>query len=146
MSNLFRLTFACLLLFITGNSFAQNIIPFEGEKTSWHGFDRYDYAMDIETMAIKPMQAPTQEGAGLNDANTPKGSIRCIIIAPKTAAAGNPCTWRGFYWDHEPQSEVELLKRGFFVVYCNIDPDKHWEAWYDFFTKHGLSKNLRLAA
>lgn len=118
---------------------AQTLTTFEGEKTSWHGFDRYDYLMDMETMAIKPIKATSQEGTGMNDANTPKDNIRCIVIVPKTAAPGNPCTWRGFYWDHESQSEVELLKRGFHVVYINIDPDKHWEAWYDFFTKHGLS-------
>jgi hypothetical protein len=22
------------------------------------------------------------------------------------SAAGNPWSWRGFYWDHEPQTEV----------------------------------------
>ncbi|TSJ43188.1 alpha/beta hydrolase [Mucilaginibacter corticis] len=134
------LTGLCLLFLITDKISAQNLTTFEGEKSSWHGFDRYDYLMDMETMTIKPIQATPQEGTGMNDANTPKGMVRCIVIVPKTAAAGNPCTWRGFYWDHESQSEVELLKRGFHVVYINIDPDKHWDAWYDFFTKHGLSK------
>lgn len=134
------LKLALMLSLITSVTSAQTSIPFEGQKTSWHGFDRYDYAMDMQTLAITPMTASQQEGAGINDNNTPKGSIRCIVVAPKTPAPGNPCTWRGFYWDHEPQSEIELLKRGFHVVYCNIDPDQHWEAWYDFFTKHGLSK------
>lgn len=129
----------CLFGLCTVKTSAQILKTFEGEKTSWHGFDRYDYLMDMETMAIKHIKATPQEGTGMNDANTPKGSIRCIVIVPKTAASGNPCTWRGFYWDHESQSEVELLKRGFHVVYINIDPDKHWDAWYDFFTKHGLS-------
>ncbi|MDB5001838.1 MAG: hypothetical protein JWQ34_63 [Mucilaginibacter sp.] len=142
MRTFFKLTLAIvgLLLIVIGKISAQALTTFEGEKTSWHGFDRYDYLMDMETMAIKPIKATPQEGTGMNDANTPKGTIRCIVIVPKAAAPGNPCTWRGFYWDHESQSEVELLKRGFHVVYCNIDPDNHWEAWYDFFTKHGLSK------
>lgn len=134
------LKLALALSLIISVASAQTLLPFEGQKTSWHGFDRYDYAMDMQTLAITPMTASQQEGAGINDDNTPKGSIRCIVVAPKTPAPVNPCTWRGFYWDHEPQSEIELLKRGFYVVYCNIDPDQHWEAWYDFFTKHGLSK------
>jgi pimeloyl-ACP methyl ester carboxylesterase len=130
----------CLLISVAGKTSAQALIPFEGEKTTWHDFDRYDYFMDQETLAITPFKALTEERTGMNDKNTPKGKIRCIVIVPKNPAPGNPVTWRGYYWDHESQSEVELLKRGFHVVYCNIDPGKQWEAWYDFFTKHGLSK------
>ncbi|HTH82835.1 MAG TPA: alpha/beta hydrolase [Mucilaginibacter sp.] len=142
MKTIFKLilTVVCLLSITAAKTSAQTLTPFEGEKTSWHGFDRYDYLMDMETLAITPFKATPQERTGMDDKNTPKGKVRCIVIVPKTAAAGNPCTWRGFYWDHESQSEVELLKRGFHVVYCNIDPGKQWEAWYDFFTKHGLSK------
>ena len=59
-------------------------------------------------------------------------------------ARGNPWSWRGCYWDHQPQTEVELLKRGFHIAYLSADatlkPDKTWEAWYAFLTgKHGLS-------
>lgn len=130
---------ACLLLLTAGKLSAQRLTRFEGEKISWHGFDRYDYLMDMETLAITPIKATIDEGTGMNDKNTPNGQVRCIVVAPKSAAEGNPCIWRGYYWDHETQSEVELLKRGFYVVYINIDPGKQWEAWYDFFTKHGLS-------
>jgi pimeloyl-ACP methyl ester carboxylesterase len=137
--NSILLTALCLLIG-TGKTFAQAVAPFEGEKTSWNGFDRYDYLMDVATFAITPFQALPAEKTGMDDKNTPKGNVRCIVIVPKTAAPGNPVTWRGYYWDHEPQSEVELLKRGFHVVYCNIDPGKEWEAWYNFFTAHGLSK------
>jgi len=134
------LTALCILLIRTGKAFAQALTPFEGEKTSWNGFDRYDYLMDMETFAITPFKALPAEKTGMDDKNTPKGEVRCIVIVPKNVAPGNPVTWRGYYWDHEPQSEVELLKRGFHVVYCNIDPGKEWDAWYNFFTKHGLSK------
>src|ERR1700744_1980252 len=109
----------CLLLAGIGCIFAQSTMPFEGDKTSWHGFDRYDYFMDLQTLAITPFKALPEEKTGMDDKNTPKGSVRCIVIVPQKAAPGNPCIWRGFYWDHEPQSEVELLKRGFHVVYIN---------------------------
>ncbi len=57
------------------------------------------------------------------------------------AAPGNPWSWRGCYWDHEPQAEVELLSRGFHIAFIMPDPGKPWDAWYAFLTeKHGLSK------
>ncbi len=70
-----------------------------------------------------------------------KGQRRCVVVVPKEAAPGNPWSWRGCYWDHEPQTEVELLKRGFHVAFITPDPGKPWDAWYAFLTeKHGLSK------
>ena len=33
---------------------AEGLVPFEGEKSSWHGFDRYDFLMDEQTLEIKP--------------------------------------------------------------------------------------------
>ncbi|HVU56619.1 MAG TPA: alpha/beta hydrolase, partial [Puia sp.] len=114
--------------------------PFEGEKTSWRdGFDRYDYLMDEQTNAITPIKATPEEQYGAKPAE--KGKLRCIVIAPKKAAPGNPWSWRGCYWDHEPQTEVELLRRGYHIAFIMCDPDTHWEAWYDFLTeKHGLSR------
>lgn len=112
--------------------------PFTGEKSSWHGFDRYDFIMDEQTLELTPIKATPEEG---NNAKAPeKGTRRCIVIVPEKAAAGNPWTWRGCYWDHEPQAEIELLKRGFHVAYITTDPDRTWDAWYEFLTqKHGLS-------
>jgi pimeloyl-ACP methyl ester carboxylesterase len=106
---------------------------FAGEKTAWHGFDRYDFAMDEQTLAITPYKTPE------------KGRRRCIIVVPKQAASGNPWSWRGCYWDHQPQTEIELLKRGFHIGYvessATLKPGRTWEAWYEFLTeKHGLSR------
>ena len=106
---------------------------FDGEKTIWHGYDRYDFLMDEDTLAIK---------AAGGDA---KGQRRCIVVCPKAAAPGNPWSWRGCYWDHEPQTEIELLRRGFHIAYitanASLRPDKKWDAWYEFLTdQHGLSR------
>ena len=69
-----------------------------------------------------------------------KGQLRCIVVVPKAAAPGKPWSWQGCYWDHEPQTEVELLKRGFHIAFIMSDPGKSWDAWYTFLTeKHGLS-------
>ena len=80
-----------------------------------------------------------REGFGVKAAE--KGRRRCIVVVPKQPAAGNPWSWRGCYWDHEPQTEVELLRRGFHVAFITPDPGKEWDAWYAFLTeKHGLSR------
>ena len=110
---------------------------FDGAKSAWHGFDRYDYLLDERTLAIKP--------ADVNLPGSVAGQRRCIVVAPKTAAASNPWSWRGCYWDHQPQTEIELLKRGFHIAYitaaAGMGPDRKWDAWYEFLTeKHGLSK------
>jgi len=121
------------VLFVQSDAPAANAnIPFEGQKTIWHGFDRYDYMMDDATGAITPA-SPGAAGR------------RCIVVVPKEPAPGNPWSWRGCYWDHEPQTEVELLKRGFHIAYitanASLKPDQKWDAWYAFLTeKHGLSK------
>ncbi|MCX7047594.1 MAG: alpha/beta hydrolase [Candidatus Sumerlaeota bacterium] len=116
--------------------------PFSGEKSVWHGFDRYDFMMDGADLSLKPFKAPAGENAGVG--SPPSGQRRCIVVAPKEAAAGRPWSWRGCYWDHQPQTEIELLKRGFHVAYISADatlkPGKEWAAWYAFLTeKHGLS-------
>jgi pimeloyl-ACP methyl ester carboxylesterase len=121
---------------------AKEAAPFTGDKTSWHGFDRYDFVMDEDSLAIKPFKAPAEEKNGVQD--PPKGQRRCIVVVPKEAAAGKPWSWRGCYWDHQPQAEIELLKRGFHIAYISANatlrPGKQWEAWYSYLTdKHGFS-------
>jgi hypothetical protein len=86
---------------------------FEGEKTTWHGFDRYDFLMDETDLTIKPHKAGADEGNALK--TQVKGQYRCMVVAPKVQAAGNPWSWQGYYWDHEPQTEIKLLKRGFHI-------------------------------
>ncbi|MGE5609742.1 MAG: alpha/beta fold hydrolase [Bacillota bacterium] len=115
---------------------AEAYTPFEGVKTAWHGFDRYDFLMDEQTLAVKPSDGTSGDV---------KGQRRCIVVTPRQVAPGNPWSWRGCYWDHQPQAEIELLKRGFHIAYitanAELRPDKMWDAWYAFLTeKHGLSR------
>jgi hypothetical protein len=73
---------------------------------------------------------------------------RCIVVVPREPAAGNPWSWRGCYWDHQPQAEVELLKRGFHICFVTVDMaakptkvDKYLENWYAYLTEqHGMSR------
>jgi hypothetical protein len=136
---------------------------FQGDKIDWHGFDRYDFVMDKQTLAITPFKAPAGEQSG-DLGNSDKGQLRCVVIVPKQAAPGNPWSWRGVYWNHQPQAEVELLKRGFHIAYISVDPKAgsltgltldelmdqlgmsraaltEWDAWYAYLTgQYGLSK------
>jgi len=121
---------------------AESTSPFTGEKTAWHGFDRYDFVMDEASLGVTPIKAQEDEKDGIK--HTTPGQRRCIVVVPKTAAAGNPWSWRGCYWDHQPQAEIELLRRGFHVAYiessATLRPGKTWDAWYAFLTQqHGLS-------
>ena len=123
---------------------ADTYTPFDGGKRVWHeGFVRHDFLMDEQTLAIAPFEASAREGFGVAD--PPGGRRRCIVIVPQEPAPGNPWSWRGCYWDHQPQTEVELLKRGFHIVYVSanatLKPGKEWDAWYAYLTeRHGLSK------
>src|ERR1700677_3618734 len=103
---------------------ADGYTPFEGTKTDWHGFDRYDYFLDEQTLAIRPADDKS------------KGQRLCIVVVPKTPAPGSPWSWRGCYWDHQPQTEIELLKRGFHIAYISanatLKPGREWDAWYEF--------------
>jgi pimeloyl-ACP methyl ester carboxylesterase len=123
-----------ILLTSQGLLAADGYIPFDGPKTTWHGFDRYNYVMDDATGAVKPAGAPSTLGQGAT-------GRQCIVVVPKQPAAGYPWSWRACYWDHRPQAEIELLRRGFHIAFIAPTPGKQWDAWYACLTeKHGLSK------
>lgn len=142
-TNLAMAFVGCLSVAQMTNADEGAALAFDGAKSSWHeGFDRYDYLMDGETLAIAPFQRPADEKFNIGAPS--KGARRCVVICPKTPAPGRPWSWRGCYWDHQPQTEIALLKKGFHIAYITADhtlrPDKHWEAWYEYLTtKHGLS-------
>lgn len=145
--NFVPLFFAAAIVWTSSSATAADVyVPFEGEKTTWHeGFDRYDFIMDDATGAITPINAPEKEVSSYGiDVALKDGRRRCVVVVPKNAAAGDPWSWRGCYWNHQPQTEVELLKRGFHIAFVAPDPGrqgKAWDRWYEFLTeKHGLSK------
>jgi pimeloyl-ACP methyl ester carboxylesterase len=136
------MVFAGMLASLQTVRAAESYTPFDGEKSEWHdGFERYDYVMDEVTLAITPFKAPDGEKFAVRD--PAPGQRRCVVIVPRKAAAGYPWSWRGCYWDHQPQTEIELLHRGFHVAYISanatLKPGREWDAWYAFLTgKHGL--------
>jgi hypothetical protein len=139
MKTIKAITFFILFVFLLKFEIQAQNSGFGPEKSSWYGYDRYDFVMDEQTLEITPIKAPEGEK---NSVGAPaKGQRRCIVVVPKVAAAGNPWSWQACYWDHRPQAEVELLRRGFHIAFITTDPGKPWDAWYAFLTeKHGFSK------
>src|SRR5437868_3613929 len=140
LSTVMAVPFLAFLMFFADRGRAAETSPtFTGEKTAWHGFERYDFLMDQATLTIKPIKAASDEKNGIK--KQVKGQWRCVVVAPRQVAPGKPWSWRGCYFDHEPQAEIELLKRGFHIGFIMSDPGKSWDAWYTFLTeKHGLSR------
>jgi len=105
---------------------------FGDEKTSWHGFDRYDFLMDEADLSIRSHKAAPDEGNAVR--RQISGQLRCVVVAPKEPAAGNPWSWQGYYFDHEPQTEIELSTKSSFVgmsrggrnayTWATANPDK----------------------
>src|SRR5437016_14537697 len=58
--------------------------PFTGEKTSWHGFDRYDFLMDEAKFTLQPIKAAADEKDGIK--GQVKGQLRCVVVVPRPAA------------------------------------------------------------
>lgn len=44
----------------------------------------------------------------------------CKIVRPYTLAKGNPWIWRARFWGNQPQAEIGLLERGFYLAYCDV--------------------------
>ncbi|WP_162130528.1 SGNH/GDSL hydrolase family protein [Schlesneria paludicola] len=48
------------------------------------------------------------------------GRRLAFLIEPKEPATGKPWIWRTEFFGHEPQTDLELLKRGFHVAYIDL--------------------------
>lgn len=95
--------------------------PFEGKRSLYHGYTRYDFALADGTPAI--------------------------VVVPKETMAGRPWVWRAEFFDHRPEVDLALVAKGFHLVHlkvgntfgCPSAMDK-FDAFYALLTtKHGLS-------
>ncbi|MDO4570231.1 MAG: prolyl oligopeptidase family serine peptidase [Planctomycetia bacterium] len=65
---------------------------FPGTKTDWNGFDCYNFVLD-----------------GRN----------ARVVAPKEPAPGKPWIWRAVFFGHEPQTEIAMLHKGWYVAWIS---------------------------
>jgi pimeloyl-ACP methyl ester carboxylesterase len=114
-----------VLIAATQADTAQAESEFDGKESQWHGFGRHDFNV---------------------------GERACIVVSPETATDGKPWIWRARFFGHEPQADIEMLKRGYHIAYCDVgnlfgNPQavKHWDDFYEFLTsKHGFAKKVAL--
>lgn len=68
------------------------------------------------------------------------------VVVPKKTAKGHPWIWRSRFWDHEPQTDIALLERGYHVVWCDVaelfgndEALSIWNGFYKMLTRYGLA-------
>jgi pimeloyl-ACP methyl ester carboxylesterase len=121
------LLLSCLMLSLCGFAIAQqpgfDILErarITGVHSNFHGYDCCDFLFEGHTARI---------------------------VRPYKVAEARPWIWRARFWEHEPQTEIALLARGFHVVYCDVaelfgNPEaiRLWDLFYKMLTGAGLCK------
>ncbi|MBK1826876.1 alpha/beta hydrolase family protein [Haloferula rosea] len=87
----------------------------------FHGYSRYDLM---------------HEDAG--------GSVK--VVVPRVVREGRPWIWRARFFGHQPALDLQLLERGWHVVYCDVtnlygsdEAMARWDRCHAYFVKAGLS-------
>lgn len=93
---------------------------------------------------VQSSPTPPKEIESRNaDRTFTNGLRRVVAVTPRNPAPGLPWSWRGCYWNHESQTEIELLHRGFHICYVAPDrmhPGPGWDCLYQHLTtQHGYS-------
>lgn len=77
--------------------------------------------------------------------------VKCKVVEPHVVAEGKPWIWRARFWGHEPQTDIDLLERGYHVAYCDVanlfgSPEavKRWNVFYRHMVKAGFSRKMAL--
>lgn len=121
-----RLMASCGLIWLLTSSLVWGATqPFPGEKSNWHGFDKYEF--DVH-------------------------GRRAVVVVPPEPAAGKPWVWHGEFFGHKPDPDLALLKKGLHIAYLKV-PDmlgspeavQAWNQLYQELTeKHGFAKKVAL--
>ena len=108
---------------LTGRDFAGEV-PAVGHSM-WEGYHRLDFEVDARV---------------------------CILVLPKTPAAGNPWIWRTEFFGAFPSADLALLGKGFHVAYMDVQNMygapvalDHMDKFHEHITKtYGLSEKVVL--
>ncbi len=69
-------------------------------------------------LVVQNVSAETWEG--FNKIEFTVDGRKAFLIEPKQAAKGNPWIWRTEFFGHQPQADIALIKKGFFVAYVDV--------------------------
>lgn len=78
---------------LTGKEMKHNMQAFPGRKSSWNGYDRYDFRF--------------------------RGR-EAVVVCPRQAASGKPWIWRPAFFGAFPSVDKALLAKGFHVAYYDL--------------------------
>ncbi|MDR2346494.1 MAG: alpha/beta hydrolase [Planctomycetaceae bacterium] len=103
-----------------GFSFFVFAEEFPGKKGDWNGFESYEFEV---------------------------GQRACRVVIPKSALKDKPWVWRAAFWGNEPQTEIALLKKGYYAAFISCSdllgsPQrlKECDEFYKFLTeRYGFS-------
>ena len=116
---------------------------FTAEKTSWRGFDRFDFLMDAAALTVQPIKASPDEETRINA--QVKGKLRCIVVVPKEVAPGTPWVLRADSVSRDALVDLALLDKGFHIVIgprprdTNVTVMQEWNAVYKYLVDQGFS-------
>jgi pimeloyl-ACP methyl ester carboxylesterase len=110
---------AVALFWMIPNTTAADLKPFPGKASQWNGFSRHDFKLD---------------------------DVSVIVVEPEKPLPGRPWVWRGEFFGAFPNADIELVKKGWHLVYMSVpnlfgSPKAvvRWEKFYDVLVKdHGL--------
>lgn len=74
-------------------SFATALWISNANAESWEGFNKIEFQIEAR---------------------------KAFLIEPKSPAEGRPWIWRTEFFGHQPQADIALLNRGFFVAYVDV--------------------------
>jgi len=99
----------------------------EGKKSNWKGYDRYDFTLKDK---------------------------KCYVVVPKKHNSSKPWVWRSRWPSYHSEPDLLLLEKGFHIAHINtggmFGSDEaliYWDNFYHLLTnQYGLSKKTSLVA
>ena len=129
MSRIIRFSLLTIAVLLIPTVLTAAGIDFPGAKSSWNGFDKYDFKLACGEFGERP----------------------CTVVCPKEPAEGNPWIWRAVFFGHEPQTEIAMLNNGYYVAFISCtdlvgSPQRvaQCNCLYKFLTEKGLNKKTNL--
>jgi len=119
------LFFIAATVLLTPPSSAEPAKTETAARTEWKGYPRLDFKVDGRT---------------------------AWLVEPKTPLPAKPWIWRTEFFGHEPQGDLALLEKGFYVAYIDVQNMYgapvalgHMDRFYDHVTKtYGLASKTTL--
>lgn len=148
---------------LLGNTWDAGLLPDKLHPSAlgagWMALKAYNHLMTLEhgkavdasAEMFYKKDATTFNFHGYTGYDFVSDGVNCKIVEPKVVAKGHPWIWRARFWGHEPQTDIDLLERGYHVAYCDVadlyGSDralKRWDAFYKRMVAAGFLRKMAL--